>query len=113
MRDAMFTTKALPFLTKSAGTDDPLATARTIGKALLSARGEIDSATLSKVVADGVAGEDLTVLLAMACRRADGDSWSAFRGAARELLGEQPLDGNLVILVNRLAAGQLPLVARK
>ena len=110
MRDAEFTAKALPLLTKSTGKDDALAAARTIAKALLADRGEIDAAALSKVVSDGVAGEDLTVLLAMACRRAGGDSWAA-SAERRELIGEQPLDGNLVVLVNRLAAGQLPLVA--
>jgi hypothetical protein len=113
MRDATFTAKALPRLATSSGKDDTLASARTIAKSLLADREEIDSAALSKVVSDGVAGEDLTLLLAMACRRTGGDAWTAFRGAARELLGEQPLDGNLVVLVNRLAAGQLPLVAQR
>jgi hypothetical protein len=113
IRDAKFTAKALPLLTRSAGKDDALAAAKTIAKALLADRGQIDSAALSKVVSDGVAGEDLTLLLAVACRRASGDAWAAFRGASRELLGEQPLDGHLVVLINRLAAGQLPLVAQK
>ena len=95
------------------GNFSALAAARAIAKALLADRDEIDTRALSKVVSDGVAGEDLTLLLAMACRRSGGDAWDAFRGAARELLCEQPLDGNLIVLVNRLAAGQLPLVARR
>jgi hypothetical protein len=112
-RDADYTAKALPLLTKSSGKDDALSAARTIAKALLADRKQIDRAALANVVTGGVAGDDLTVLLAMAAARAGGEPSSAFRAAARELVGGQPLDGNLVVLISRLAARQLPLVAER
>ncbi len=112
MRDKAFTAKVLPLLITSSGKDDSLLTLRTIAKALLDGE-QTDTAALAKVVSDGVAGEDLTLLLAMACKRTSNEAWDTFRGASRELVGEQPLDGNLVVLVNRLAMGRLPLVANR
>jgi hypothetical protein len=113
MRDESFTAKALPLLSKSTGKDDALASVRTIATAVLADPGDSDTRALLKVVSDGVAGEDLTVLLAMACRRAGGKAWDAFRAASRELVGQQPLDGKLVVLVNRLAESRLPLVTQR
>jgi hypothetical protein len=113
IRDAEFMKKALPSLTKSAAKEEPLSAARTIAGALLADRGQIDSAALAKVIADGVAGDDLTLLLAMSCAREGGEKWDAFRAAARELIGEQPLDSNVVVLINRLSARQLPIVAQR
>jgi hypothetical protein len=113
MRDTDFTKSALPLLTKTSGKDDALAAGRTIAKALLSDPKQIDAAALMKVVSDGVVGEDVTVLLAIGCARAGGDAWNTFRAETRELIGQQPLDGNLVVLINRLAARNLPLVAQR
>ena len=113
MRDDEFAKKAVPSLTKSAGKDDPLAAARAIARALLGDRKQIDSQSLAKIITDGVAGDDLTLLLAMACLRDGGDTWNLFRAASRELLGEQPLDGNVVVLINRLSVRQLPIVAQR
>jgi hypothetical protein len=58
---------------------------------------------LVKVIAEaGVVGEDVMVLVAMACHRAGGDTWAAFRAQMRDLLGDQPLPGSVVVLINRL-----------
>jgi Ca-activated chloride channel family protein len=57
---------------------------------------------LGKVLESGVAGDDLVVLAALASRRAGGETWNAFRAKSRTLLGEQPLSGSVVVLVNRL-----------
>jgi hypothetical protein len=48
------------------------------------------------------ASSEHVALLALACRRAGGDQWEQFRAASRDLLGSQPLPGELVVLVNRL-----------
>jgi Ca-activated chloride channel family protein len=113
MKDREFTAKLRPLLTKPEGEDNGLAVARTIASALLTHREQIDTTALASVVSGSVTGEDLTVLLAMACRRTGGDIWNTFRGAAIELIGQQPLDGHVVVLINRLAAAQLPSVVQR
>lgn len=59
----------------------------------------------------GWQGPDLTVLGAMACRRAGGDVWESYRGQTRELLGHQPLPGGVVVLVNQLNVPIWPWLA--
>jgi hypothetical protein len=71
---------------------------------LLNEAGTIDVGQLARLATTGDgAGEDVTVLLALACRRAGGDAWTAFRAQLGELLGQQPLPGSVVVLVNRLS----------
>jgi hypothetical protein len=64
-----------------------------------------------EVVAKGVQGDDMVVLTALACRRAGGEAWEKFREEARTLLGDQPLSGSVVVLVNRLSRGELKLAS--
>jgi len=59
----------------------------------------------------GWQGPDLTVLGAMACRRAGGEVWESYRGQTRELLGHQPLPGGVVLLVNQLNVPIWPWLA--
>jgi hypothetical protein len=87
--------------------------------ARLAARGLLGDSTrfkgeeLVKVIAEaGVVGEDVMVLVAMACHRAGGDTWTAFRAQMRDLLGDQPLPGSVVVLINRLP-GSDSLMAMK
>jgi hypothetical protein len=112
MRDQEFTAQALRLLA-AAKNQEGLVAARTIAKALLVDRKQIEPEVLAKFIDEGVAGEDLTVLLALASRRAGGETWEAFRAAAHELLGRRPLDGHVIVLVSRLAAGYLPIVAQR
>jgi hypothetical protein len=111
MQDRAYTKEVFGLLTQSAAADDPLSPARTIAAALLTDPGKLETPPLEKLVESGVAGNDLTVLLAMACRRAGGDTWSAFRAASTELVGGQPLDGNVVVLLNRLSAAPFATTA--
>lgn len=90
----------------------PLAVALVVARGLLNEATAVDGGQLAKLAtAGGVVGEDATVLLAMACRRAGGDAWAAFRGQMGELLGQQPLPGHVVVLVNRLS-GAVPGLGR-
>jgi Ca-activated chloride channel homolog len=109
--DEAYASKVLPQLIASHndGAADTLAAARTIAGALLADRSKVDRAALRQLVESGVAGEDMTVLLAMACRRAGSDVWDAFRAAAPELLGHQALRGEIVVLINRLPQQQVTL----
>ena len=105
--DGQFVKQALPLLTKS---KDPTA---TLAEALLgnSPTKQID--TLVRVVNNGVAGEELVVLTAMACRRAGGEAWTTFRSKSQQIVGKQPLRGEVVLIVNRLASPLLPMAVAK
>ena len=86
---------------------------RIVVAALLAPRGKADGASLVELVSNnggGIRGADMVVLTALACRRAGGEPWHAFRAASREIMSEQPLSGSVVVLVNRLAAGRCRLL---
>jgi hypothetical protein len=100
--DAALAAEALPLLTTGGAKDSPLASARLLAGALLDKPGAIDRAALSKLAASGAAGEDMIVLLSLACRRAGGDVWQAFRAERRDLLAGSPLPGSVVVLISRL-----------
>jgi hypothetical protein len=77
--------------------------------ALLDDPAKIDQAQLTKLLSEGIAsGSDMTVLTAMACRRAGGEAWNTFRAQSRDVLGSQPLPGSVVVLVNHLATPVWP-----
>jgi hypothetical protein len=110
--DTSLVNKALPLLMNAGAKNTSFGPPRTIAQALLADQQKIDRPALTKLLTTGVAGDDLTVLLALACRRAGGDTWSAFRAASPELLGSQPLEGDTVVLINRLSQDRLQLVAK-
>jgi Ca-activated chloride channel family protein len=97
----------------ASGNTPPVSSLRTVGLALMGSADGMDRKALAGVLnaESGVQGGDLTVLTALACRKAGGDTWGAFRAESRNILGHQPLDGAMVILVNRLTTARLPLVA--
>jgi len=105
--DADFVGQALPLLVAGASKDESYAAVRTIAKALLADRQNIDKQAVTKLLAKGVSGEDSTLLLAMACRRCGDDVWNAFRSVSPELVGNQPLNGEVVVLINRVGEGRL------
>lgn len=94
--------KAKTLLEGAVKVDAETAPAQQLAIALLGDPKSIDRAALAKLIESGVHGDDLIVLTALACRRAGGDTWNAFRAQARTLLGEQPLSGSVVVFVNRL-----------
>jgi Ca-activated chloride channel family protein len=93
--------------------DSPLAAARTIAKALLAPQKEIDAKALEALIAKGPRGDDLVALLALASRRAGGETWPKFRAESQELLGGQPLSGAVVVFISRLAGPDLRIAAAK
>jgi hypothetical protein len=72
---------------------------------------EADCKVLIDAIGTGMQGDDAVVLAAIACRRAGGDSWNAFRANARDILGNQPLSGGVVVLVNRLSTAPFTILA--
>ena len=106
-----FLAKAKPLLTDGKA-DSPLADVRTVAKALLAEPKDVDAKALAELVAKGVRGDDMVALTALACRRAGGEVWTAFRAESRAILGDQPLSGAVVVLVNRLSGPGRILAAR-
>jgi hypothetical protein len=84
---------------------------RAVAPALLGPEGDGPQSQLAELVRSGqVVGEDAVLLTALACRRAGGEAWTAFRAESSTLLGRQPLAGDVVVLVNELSSTRLPLV---
>jgi hypothetical protein len=104
MDDAALGAKVLTALPSETSDDSSLNRIVTATRGLLGEPLELGDEQLANLLAsDGAPGEDVTVLLALACRRAGGDTWSTFRVARQGLLGGQPLAGSVVVLVNRLS----------
>jgi hypothetical protein len=112
-QDNAFRTRAAEAIQGTQGDDPTLAAIRTLAAALLAGKKDAtDDRKLIELATTGVSGDDLVALTAFASRRAGGDAWDAFRRQQRELMGKQPLAGEVIVLVNRLAASPLPLVAQ-
>mgnify|MGYP005837735965 CR=1 FL=1 len=113
--DAAFAAKALPALTGGFAPAPPmLQVARTLAPALLAPASEVDRRALLEVLVkrgSELRGDDLVALAALACRRVGGEAWRVFRAEARDLLGRQPLDGSVVVLVNRLGRPTVQLAS--
>ena len=94
----------LAVLPYTATADSPVAGALFAARGLLSNPLRTGGEKLGSLIAAGrISGEDITVLAAMACHRAGGELWTAFRAERKGLLGKQPLPGSVVVLVNRLS----------
>ena len=100
--------------------DKPLAPAVTVVRALwhlyldINGKPDAQTAALAALIsAQTIAGDDLVVLAALAARRLDGEVWLTFRKEMPDLIGGQPLNGNVVLVVNRLSTAPLSLLARK
>jgi len=114
--DALLAEKARTVLAGGAAGSPVLQLGRTLAAALLAPASDVDRKVLSELVAKRgaeVRGDDLVALTALACRRAGGEAWRAFRAEARDLLGRQPLDGSVVVLVNRLDRPGIQLAAAR
>jgi len=105
--------KVLGALPDKATIDSPVAAAMFAARGLLGKPVQFDSQQLASLVSAGrISGEDTTVLVAMACHRIGGETWTAFRAEMKGLLGKQPLPGSVVVLVNRLSGNVPQLVKR-
>jgi hypothetical protein len=100
--DKDFVAKARPLLARPQGANSPLAPAAFLAAAVLAQPSDIDKSALVELIQKRVTGDDLVVLAALACGRAGEETWSAFRAESAHLLGNQPLSGHVVVLVNRL-----------
>jgi Ca-activated chloride channel family protein len=106
--------EALRLLT-TAGAQDAqhLSSTRIVASALLDKQASIDRASLAKLAEGNFGGDEMTLLTALACRRAGGDVWQAFRASARDNLSRQPLSGNVIVVISRLPRTNLELVSEE
>ena len=84
----------------------------TILRPLLNPPTDADRVALANLVKQGVHGDDLILITALSCRRSGGEAWETLRAEAKDLLGDQPLSGSVVVLINRLSATPLPITAQ-
>ena len=112
--DAEFFAKARKLVTGAAFKPMHLLALREAATALLAPSGQADAKALGALIrqqSQHIRGDDAVVLTALACRRAGGDAWRAFRAEARDLVGRQPLSGSVVVLISRLSSASLPILA--
>jgi Ca-activated chloride channel family protein len=106
--DGRFQAKIGPLVTAQAG-EDPAADLRLLARILVGESAKTDAAAMEKLLAQNPQGADLVVLTALASLKSGGDQWTAFRAASRDLLGGQPLPGEVVALINRLGQSGIQL----
>jgi hypothetical protein len=95
------------------GKDEPQASPiRGLVASALASPDKIDRAALLKLIDQKVEGPDAVVLLAVTAKRAGGDVWRQFRAESADLLGDQPLPGAVVVLINRLAEADSPIASK-
>jgi hypothetical protein len=99
--DGAYRTKLLTLLSAQEN-DEATKDLRLLGRVLLGEMNGADRKSLGELLTAGVGGADPVALIAFACRKAGGATWDQFRAQSRELLGEQPLPGEVVVLINRL-----------
>jgi hypothetical protein len=100
--DGDYRAKAAGLLAPIADEAEAVAGLRTLARLLVGKPATSDRAALAAMLARAPQGPDLVVLLALAARQAGGDEWASFRAQSRDLLGSQPLPGEVVVLVNRM-----------
>ena len=114
--EAELRSNAIAVIARASANQPELAAITAIAKSLSADTSQIDRAALDQAIAGesgDISGDDLIILTALAARRADGDTWQAFRARMTELLRDQPLSGHVVVLLNRLAKPALPLAASR
>jgi hypothetical protein len=70
-------------------------------------------ATVQAAAAGGLGEGDVIALAALACRRAGGGAWENFRAESKNLLGNRPLDGSIVIFVSNLGGPKVALASAR
>ncbi|HUE69960.1 MAG TPA: VWA domain-containing protein, partial [Pirellulaceae bacterium] len=105
--DAGYRASAEPFLAAKAGDDAAAAEVRLLAALLIGKPSDADRQKLAELIAGDVAGEDAVALTALACHKAGSEVWEQFRAQSRDLLGRQPLSGDVIVLIQRLPAGGL------
>jgi hypothetical protein len=105
--DAAYRAKATPLLTAPTEDDAASTDMRILGRLLVGKALVADQDALAEMLKKAPTSSEHVALLALACRRVGPEHWELFRAASRDLLGNQPLPGEVVVLVNQLAQFQI------
>ena len=90
---------------KHESSTDPVT--RLIAQGWLSASPKADRELSNAIAAHQIRGDDNVVLTSLLAKRGGGQLWQTFREEMPSIVGEQPLNGHVVVLVNRLEASPL------
>ena len=80
---------------------------RLIAQGWLFASPIVDREVLNAIAAHKIRGDDNIVLTSLLAKRRGGQLWQTFREEMPSIVGKQPLNGHVVVLVNRLEASPL------
>ncbi|MDE0043607.1 MAG: hypothetical protein OXT74_16325, partial [Candidatus Poribacteria bacterium] len=68
---------------------------------------ETDASLMKAITAHQIGGDDSVLLTSLVAKRRGGLLWQTFREEMPTLVKAQPLNGHVVVLVNRLEASPL------
>ena len=80
---------------------------RLIAQGWLFASPIVDREVSNAIAAHKIRGDDNVVLTSLLAKRRGGQLWQTFREEMPSIVGKQPLNGHVVVLVNRLGASPL------
>ena len=87
--------------------NSPLSTTRLIAQGWLSPSAENDLSLVEAIGAHQIDGDDSVLLTSLLAKRRGGQLWQTFREEMPSLVRAQPLNGHVVVFVNRLEASSL------
>ena len=87
-------------------------TTRLIAQGWLSPSVETDLSLIEAISAHRIGGDDGVLLTSLLAKRRGGQLWQTFREEMPSLVRAQPLNGHVVVLVNRLEASPLAFVSK-
>jgi hypothetical protein len=73
-----------------------------LAAALFTPSPQTDTALLEAILAHQIQGDDLVTLAAIAAGHRGEKVWGTFREELPYIVGGQPLNGNVILIVNRL-----------
>ena len=100
---------ALKLLMMMMDENSPLSTTRLIAQGWLSPSVENDISLMEAISAHRIGGDDGVLLTSLLAKRRGGQLWQTFREEMPSLVRAQPLNGHVVVFVNRLEASSLAL----
>ncbi len=86
-----------------------LDTMRTLTAALIAPSLQTDGALLRAISTNQIQGDDLVVLTGLAAWHRGGRVWRTFREEIPYIVGSQPLNGHVILIINRMGAARLVL----
>jgi Ca-activated chloride channel family protein len=93
--------------------NSPHWTTRLIAQGWFSPSTETDASLMKAISARRIQGDDSVILVCLVAKRRGGQLWQTFREEMPSLVRAQPLNGHVVVLVNRLEASPLLAIGMK